>query len=102
LADPRHAHMALVVAENARYTAEEREGLTVLLPEGGANGSSAALTRGGYLLLARRPEALSTLGAYAARTLPTRPLPEGALVAEVPRSAIERGLAPRLAALWAS
>jgi hypothetical protein len=102
LADPRRARIALVLSETSRFSGRERDGMTELVPKGSTKASAAAITKGGYLLIARRPEALAPLGAYAARTLPTRPLPEGALVAEVPRSAIEGIFAPRLSSSWKS
>lgn len=100
LSDPRHARSVLADGDTSRFTSREIEGMTELVPKGAGAQAAVGLTRGGMLVVARRSEDLPTVGAYAARTLPTRPLPPGEAVIDVPRSAIAAVLEPKLAALW--
>lgn len=103
LTDARHARSVLADGETAHFTSREAEGMTVLAGKGDSSASSMALaiTSNGYLLVAPKGEDLSRLGPYVTRTLPSRPLPQGAFVADVPRSALSTVIAPKLRSLWA-
>jgi len=67
---------ALVEGDTARYRAEEVVGMTRLVPGDGTPPTVAlAISWAGYLVLASSAGDLTDLGAYAARTMPTKPLP---------------------------
>lgn len=105
LVDPRRARMILTDGESARYTIREDGGLTHLVakapPSAERKPAAAALTSNGYVVVGKLPEDLGKLAAYTTRTLPSRPLPnEGAVVIDVPRSAVSNLLAPKLEGGW--
>lgn len=105
LVDVRHARNALLEGETARFNPRESPGMTELVAKNSltAPRGAAAITRGGYLLLASRSQDLVDFGPYAARTLPSRPPPtDGAVVVDVPRSAIADQIAPKLSAQWSN
>ncbi len=103
LAEPRHARIALVEAETARFTARrgaENVGLTELVAKGQGVSAAMALTDDGWLVLARKSEDLPSLGAYVSRALPARPQPEGSAVIDVPREALAKVIRPKLEQWW--
>ncbi len=102
MVEPRRAKDLLTDADTARYTARALEGMTVLVPKGGASlPVSVALAPGGYLLLARSEGDLARLGPYAYRTVPTKAPPEtGALVLDAPAAALKGPIRARALALW--
>lgn len=102
LTDARHARSVLADGETAHFTSRDADGMTVLAGKGESPTSSMALaiTSNGYLLVARKGDELARLGPYVTRTLPSRPLPQGAFVADVPRSALTTVIAPKLRSLW--
>ncbi|AKV03539.1 hypothetical protein AKJ09_10202 [Labilithrix luteola] len=103
LTDARHARSVLAGGDTAHFTSREADGMTVLAAKGESPDSSLglAISSNGYLLVARKGDDLTRLGPYLTRTLPSRPLPPGALVADVPRSALASVIAPKLRSLWA-
>jgi hypothetical protein len=105
LLDLRKARGLLVDGDTSRYSAREAGGVTELLPKGRESAASVALglSPDGYFLIARRSEDLVQLAPYATRTLPKRPLPsDGAVVLEMPRSALGTLVKPRLEEMWAA
>jgi hypothetical protein len=83
LAKPAAVRAALVEGETSRFRSEEADGMTRLLPREGSSltstpGTAAAITATGYVVVASSAADLASLGAYAARTLPTKELPESA------------------------
>jgi hypothetical protein len=100
--DARRARAALVDGDGARYTANVDAGTTFFVPKGSSDRHfDIALTSNGYLLVGNEPNALTKLGPYVSRTLPSRPLPQNAAaVAEIPRRAMNEALVPELSALW--
>jgi len=82
---------ALVEGDTARFRAEEVDGMIRLLPRQGAAPSLAlAVSWSGYLIIASSASELSGLGAYAARTLPTRPPSASSFELRVDPAALER------------
>jgi cholesterol oxidase len=82
---------ALVEGDTARFRAREIEGMIRLLPsQGEAPGLALAVSWSGYLVIASSASELAGLGAYAARTLPTRPLPSSSFELRVQPAALER------------
>lgn len=104
LTDPRHARGALFDGDTSRFQAKERGDLTEMVARGGGPASAygLALSKSGYLIVARAPADLDTLAPYLTRTLPSRPAPSGAIVVDVSREALATRLAPKLAAYWES
>lgn len=103
LSDLRKARGVLVDGDTARYATRDTGGMTELLPKGQGSPPSIvlAISPNGYLLLARRSEDLTTLGAYVTRTLPRRRLPEGgSIVLDVGRTALGSLVKPKLEELW--
>lgn len=113
LVDPRRAKMLLTDGETAVFNTREepsvpgQPGLTHLVPKVRVERADkkepavAALTSNGYITVGKIPADLSKLAPYATRTLPGRPMPkDAAIVADVPRSAVEKVLAPKLEAAW--
>jgi hypothetical protein len=104
LVDPRRARSMLVGDGDAgRFVAREEAGMTVLVPMSSRSTDrrfEVAITKNGYLLLGRRSADLQRLGPYVTRTLPSRTLPAEAAVLEVPRSALQALLKPRLEGAW--
>jgi hypothetical protein len=88
----------------APYVAHDVEGMRVLSGHAAPLHVIAALAAGahGWLLLASSEEDLARLGPYAVRTMPSRaaPVEAGAIVADVPQSAMAGALGPWLAARW--
>lgn len=110
LLDERKARGVLIDGELARYAARDAGGVTELVPKAPAGKGesppsppvSVGLSPNGYLLIARRPDDLTRLAPYVTRTLPQRPLPDhGAVVFDVPRSALGSLVKPKLDELWA-
>jgi hypothetical protein len=102
LVDPRRARLLLADGENARYTARELAGMTLLAPKGGGSGAAIALTPGGFLVLGRETGDLEKLAPYTYRTLPTRPVPESAVAIDVPGAVVGGALRAALAGQWGS
>lgn len=105
LSDVRKARGVLLDGDTARYAGRDAGGMTELVAKGDGSGAPVAvgLSQNGYLLIARRPDDLARLGPYLTRTLPRKPLPsEGAVVLDVPRSAIGSVVKPKLEGLWAA
>jgi len=101
LVEPRRARDLLLEAEDARYTARSVAAMTQVVPKGGSLPVAAAIANGGYLILAQNDAALERLGPYAYRTLPTKSAPSsGALVVEVPGSALKGPVRARLSSMW--
>jgi hypothetical protein len=76
LADPDAARAKLVDGETALYRGEDADGMVRLVPrQEGASAVALAVAWTGYLVLASSAGDLSTLGPYAARTMPTKALP---------------------------
>lgn len=108
LVDPRRAKMLLTDGETAVFNTREEPGLTHMVPKVRVERADkkepavAALTSNGYITVGKIPADLSKLAPYATRTLPGRPMPkDAAIVADVPRSAVEKVLAPKLEGAWA-
>jgi hypothetical protein len=79
LVDLQTVRSTLVESETARYKTEEVAGMIRLVPrDGTAPHLAVAVTWSGYLVMASSESDLGTLGAYAARTLPSKPLPASA------------------------
>ena len=76
LKDVDHVRGALVEGDTAPYRSEDVGGMTRLVPvEGPAPTLALAIAGAGYLVVASSADDLATLGPYAARTMPTKPLP---------------------------
>jgi hypothetical protein len=99
LRDARHARAELAIGDGGRFKAKEAHGMTVLVPVGLSN-VVVALDRD-RLLVAKREDDLDKLGAYAARTLPQKPVPNAGLVATIPESGV-RALSTALGDTWSS
>lgn len=106
LVDLRRARGALVGDDVSRFTAKEvGDGVTEIVPKGTGKGDAhqpVALTKNGWMVVAKRAADLPRLAPYVTRTLPTRSLPEGSITIDVPRVAIDKILAPKLDSAWAS
>jgi hypothetical protein len=103
LANARHTEDALLGADGARYTAKDvAPGLRALASKGGAPLTLAVgLAKSGWLIVASSDADLVRLAPYAYRTMPTKPLPQGApLVAIASHDGLAGPLRVRLAALW--
>jgi hypothetical protein len=104
LVDARRARGLLADGDTSRFTSKDVAGMTLLVPKGRdarERTFAIALTPNGYLVVTRREADLAALGPYLTRTLPGRPLPvESAAVVEIPRSALQTVLEPKLASLW--
>jgi hypothetical protein len=82
---------ALVEGDTARYRGEEIDGMIHLLPRDDATPSLAlAVSWSGYLVIASSASELAGLGAYAARTLPAKPLPASSFQLRMEPAALER------------
>jgi hypothetical protein len=101
LVDPRRAKM-IITDDAGRFTAREGAGFTELVPRGdaGAPTNGLALTRSGYLVVTKSSADLPKLAGYVSRTLPAQKLPEGGIIVDVSRRAIETVLAPKAESLW--
>lgn len=107
--DVRRARGLMVDGDTARFAAREVAAMTELVPRGapsrsagGAAATALALTRGGYLVAAKSSADLERLGPYVSRTMPRRTLPtDGSAVVDVPRSALDGSLRPKLEGAWA-
>ncbi len=82
LRDARHARAEL--GDGGHFKTRDGHGMTILVPAQSTTFTVAF--DGDRLLLARRESDLDVLGAYASRALPKNPVPENALVAEIPKS----------------
>lgn len=79
LKDIQTVRSTLVESETARYRTEEVGGMVRLVPrDDPAPRLAVAVTWSGYLVIPSSASELGTLGAYAARTLPTKALPASA------------------------
>ncbi|MBX3226773.1 MAG: hypothetical protein KIT84_38860 [Labilithrix sp.] len=107
LVDGRRARGILVDGDTSRFTGKDAPGMTILVPKrvasAGEKTHEVAITTNGWLLVARKPEDLASLGAWVTRGLTARPPPAGtaAAIVDVPRAALATSLAPKLKALWA-
>ena len=91
LRDIKTVRDTLVEGETSRYRGEEIEGMIRLVPrDGAAPRPGVAVTWSGYLVIASSASELGTLGAYAARTLPTKPPPESSFELRVEPAALGR------------
>lgn len=104
LRDPKHARSVLFEGDVARFEAKEHDGLTEMVAKGGASMTDygIALTKSGYLVVARGSPDLTTLSPYLTRTLPSKPAPSEAIVVDAMHDAVVTRLAPRLATLWSA
>jgi hypothetical protein len=106
LTDVRRARGALAGDDTSRFNAKELgNGVTEMVPKqppppGTPPPTTVGLTKNGYLVVVKREPDLARLAPYVTRTLPSRPLPAGAIAVDVPRSAIDKILAPKLDAAW--
>jgi hypothetical protein len=101
LVEPRRAKDLLLDGEGARYVAKAAGTMTQVVPKVGSLPIAVALANGGYLVLARDEADLASLGPYAYRTLPTRPVPEtGGLVADLREGAFKGWLTARAKSSW--
>jgi hypothetical protein len=91
LSDPQAVRHALVEGKTAHYRAETLDGMTHLVPGEDANLRVAlAVSSSGYLVVASTVSDLATLGAYAARTLPTKAPPTASFELRMDPSALAR------------
>jgi hypothetical protein len=91
LADLGEVRRRVVEGDTARYRGEEVAGMIRLVPrEGEPPPVAVAVTWSGYLVIASRPDDLAGLGAYAARTLPTKPAPASSFELRVVPAALVR------------
>lgn len=104
LVDARRARLLLADGDTSRFGAKEADGMTRLVPknqDARDRRFELAITQNGYLLVARAAADLERLGPYATRTLPSRPLPtEAAVSVDIPKSALQAVIKPRLESLW--
>jgi hypothetical protein len=104
LVDPRRARGLFAEGDTARYTGKQAAGMTLLVPNRASprdHRFEVAITNNGYLLMGKTAADLTRLGPYTTRTLPSRPLPaESAAALDVPRSALQTLLKPKLESLW--
>ncbi|MBX3198031.1 MAG: hypothetical protein KF894_07785 [Labilithrix sp.] len=104
LVDARRARLLLADGDTSRYATKEADGMTLLVPtkqDPSDRRLELAITRSGYLLVARAAADLERLGPYVTRTLPARPLPtDAAVTVDVPKSALQAVIKPRLESLW--
>lgn len=103
LGDVQALRSTLVESDAARFRGEEVQGMIRLLPRDGAAPIprlAVAVTWSGYLVVASSASELGSLGAYAARTVPTKPLPKSAFELRVDPAALGPAgkKAPELAA----
>ncbi len=101
IADFDGAQRALAGGDAAGYRTELAGTMIHLVPPPGDEpGATIAVTRGGFLVVASSVAVLDTLGAYAARTLPTKKAPVSSLELQMVPGALERtgSGAPALAA----
>jgi hypothetical protein len=99
LADDRHARSVLFDGETARYRPREDGGVVFADGKNGPLTYPVALTKNGWLVVGKSDGDVKALAAYATRTLPQRPLPKEALVADLPRPLFAH-VAGKLEALW--
>jgi hypothetical protein len=91
LSDLEAVRAALVEGETARYRGEEIDGMIRLVPRQDAPPTLAlAISWSGYLIIASSAADLAGLGAYAARTLPTKALPASSFELRVDPAALDR------------
>ncbi|HEY8077547.1 MAG TPA: hypothetical protein VIF62_25650 [Labilithrix sp.] len=104
LVDFRRARGALVGDDVSRFTAKELgDGITEIVPKQASRGDPhqpVAITKNGWMVVAKRSADLPRLAPYVTRTLSTRPLPEGSITIDVPRVAIDTIFAPKLDSAW--
>ena len=105
LLDSRHTRNTVFGGDGAapagRYASKDVGGMHMLVPKNGPASYGAAITAGGYLVVARSEADLARLGPYAYRTLPTK-TPAPGLEVDVPFAALSGPLRARLAAAWAT
>lgn len=101
--DPRRARGLLFDSDIARFRAREGAGMTFLVPKMHPEDqkTAAALTESGWFVVGRSAAEIERLAPYVTRTLPTRPVPAEAAVIDVPRSALDAIVKPKLDARWA-
>jgi hypothetical protein len=91
LGDLGEVRRRVVEGDTARYRGEDVAGMVRLVPrEGEPPRAAVAVTWSGYLVVASRVDDLATLGAYAARTLPTKPAPASSFELRVVPAALDR------------
>jgi hypothetical protein len=91
LGDLGAVRSALVEGETARYRGDDVDGMIRLVPrEGASSGPALAVTWSGYLVIASSAADVGTLGAYAVRTLPTKPLPASSFELRIDPAALVR------------
>jgi len=101
LADERHARSVLFDGEVARFKARPDGDLTFADGKTGPLTYPVALTKNGFLVVGKTDADVRDLAAYATRTMPTKPVPREALVADLPRP-LFGALAAKLEAMWKS
>jgi hypothetical protein len=80
---------------------DDKSGVTVLEAKPGKASTELVLgIVGNYLVASREQEDLLAYGPYAARTLPTRPMPKEAIVATAGKKALAGPIANELRARW--
>lgn len=91
LADLGEVRRRVVEGDTALYRGEDVAGMVRLVPrEGEPPRVAVAVTWSGWLVVASRVDDLAGLGAYAARTLPTKPLPASSFELRVVPAALDR------------
>jgi len=94
------AAQSALAGADAGYRGEQVGGMLHLVPLTGSEPVAVGVTGSGYLVLASSVDDLGTLGAYAARTLPTKASPSASLELRMVPAALDRtgAGAPALAA----
>ncbi len=99
LADERHARSVLFDGDVSRFKARADGDLVFADGKTGPLTYPVALTKNGYLVVGKTDADVRDLAAYATRTMPTKPIPKEALVADLPRP-LFGALAAKLEAMW--
>lgn len=91
LAKPDAVRSALTEGDASQFQVEQSDGLLRLVARQGVPSTlGVALSATGYLVVASSPADLATLGGYAARTLPTKDLPQGPFELRMDSAALAR------------
>lgn len=93
---------ARLVGDGGPYSGRDVVGMTILTSTSPRSRDhfEVALTKSGYLLVARKVEDLTRLGPYVTRTLPTRSVSAEAATIEIPRRALEANLKSKVERSW--
>jgi hypothetical protein len=91
LKDPARAIATLFDAETARYGSKDVAGMRVLVTKSKLPSPlAAAVTKGGFFVVASSEADLAALAPYASRTMPKSPAPSSELEAKMARAGIGR------------